>query len=789
MARIRFLLVLAVLLLGGLLALPAAQTLSSQVLQLLTRVNTWTGRQTFQDLRLSSASPSDTNQRLYNISGGLYWNGALVVSGGGGGAVHNILSASHGDATVATVTRGGLIVGQGGSPTWSLLTVGAAGTFLRSDGTDVAWGTDGSGLTSLNAGALASGTVPLARISGLTNAQIDGAAAIAWSKINTAGSSLANLTTRSASDLDSGTLADARLSANVSLFGTSVQTAEILDGTILFADWAANGCTSGQYPQYNGATWICSTVTPGSGTVTSVGLTLPAIFSVSGSPVTGSGTLAGTLASQSANLVWAGPSSGGAAAPTFRSLVYDDFPTSAAAAGTYPKVTINNKGIVTGTANQITLTTDVTGTLPLANGGTGLNAAADDSVLLSNGTAWSAAALTNCTTGLTYATASNTFGCSSTGTTHDLLSATHADTLAASPVAGDLITASGAAQWSRLAIGAAGTFLSSSGTAATWTTTSTIAVGAAHSIGVRNTSNSTAATAALLVGNDLASNQLELRSFSSTYPSAANTGLLLHRGTGGLDIAQVGATQDIRFYTNTSTLGLTLDQDGKSIFLDPFGIAPSIVFSTDLTTGFTPITRGVAMVSNSAAVASLIGFGATEGNALLLDSAAVGTGLNYGGYVEIGRNSSGSGAPGSLRMRDRTGVAQVIWVDSTGVARVSTATPSESSGDTGGTIIGTQTSTRTSKDILTRVLDTASALQLLRDTPVYTFRYKNGAYNREVFTGITTEDSPQFGMDQGKSFNPVSAFGYSILAMQELAARLEAAERRIAELEHLQQVR
>lgn len=48
--------------------------------------------------------------------------------------------------------------------------------------------------------------------------------------------------------------------------------------------------------------------------------------SVSGSPVTGSGTLAPTLATHSANTVLAGPSSGGAAAPTFRALVGSDLP-------------------------------------------------------------------------------------------------------------------------------------------------------------------------------------------------------------------------------------------------------------------------------------------------------------------------------------------------------------------------------------------------------------------------------------------------------------------------------
>jgi len=60
------------------------------------------------------------------------------------------------------------------------------------------------------------------------------------------------------------------------------------------------------------------------GTVTSVAMTVPGFLSVSGSPITTSGTLAVSLATQSANLVFAGPSSGGAATPTFRSLVTDD---------------------------------------------------------------------------------------------------------------------------------------------------------------------------------------------------------------------------------------------------------------------------------------------------------------------------------------------------------------------------------------------------------------------------------------------------------------------------------
>jgi hypothetical protein len=62
----------------------------------------------------------------------------------------------------------------------------------------------------------------------------------------------------------------------------------------------------------------------GAGTVTSVGLSLPAIFTVSNSPVESAGTLTAVLATQTAGLVFAGPASGAAAAPTFRQLGYGE---------------------------------------------------------------------------------------------------------------------------------------------------------------------------------------------------------------------------------------------------------------------------------------------------------------------------------------------------------------------------------------------------------------------------------------------------------------------------------
>lgn len=68
----------------------------------------------------------------------------------------------------------------------------------------------------------------------------------------------------------------------------------------------------------------------GSGTVQSVGLSLPNIFTVSGSPITASGTLSATFANQTQNLIFASPN-GSTGAPSFRALANADIPNLDAA--------------------------------------------------------------------------------------------------------------------------------------------------------------------------------------------------------------------------------------------------------------------------------------------------------------------------------------------------------------------------------------------------------------------------------------------------------------------------
>ena len=71
----------------------------------------------------------------YNIDTATFYcgSGTIVV-----GSAHALLSATHSDTVVQTVSRGSLIYGNS-TPKWDELTIGASGKVIHSDGTDASW--------------------------------------------------------------------------------------------------------------------------------------------------------------------------------------------------------------------------------------------------------------------------------------------------------------------------------------------------------------------------------------------------------------------------------------------------------------------------------------------------------------------------------------------------------------------------------------------------------------------------------------------------------------------------
>ncbi len=198
--------------------------------------------------------------------------------------------------------------------------------------------------------------------------------------------------------------------------GVAAQIPAIRNATVI---GFANGDTTYNRSAQDFKTWMAA----GGGTVTSVGLALPADFTVSGSPVTGTGTLTGTWASQTTNKVLAAPN-GSTGTPTFRALVAADIPTIAAsqvtganltAASTKVTLTGGTGAVLAATTvdvNEANLTlNNIGGTLGVSKGGTGLTSLGGDVTILgSNGTAniYYTPAITNTSAAIAFARSGTT---------------------------------------------------------------------------------------------------------------------------------------------------------------------------------------------------------------------------------------------------------------------------------------------------------------------------------------------------------------------------------------------
>jgi len=171
--------------------------LSAQVLRLLERDNAWEGKQTFDDgvIEITDGVPVSTVSRLYASGGNLFWNGVLLgTAPAGTGTVTSIGIIAPGILTVS------------GSP------VVAAGNITLALATQTA-------NTIFSGPALGGVAVPTFRT--LVDADIppditvDGTNNVTWASVSKSGSTLADLATRSATDLTTGTLPDGRFPATL----------------------------------------------------------------------------------------------------------------------------------------------------------------------------------------------------------------------------------------------------------------------------------------------------------------------------------------------------------------------------------------------------------------------------------------------------------------------------------------------------------------------------------------------------------------------------------------------
>ena len=343
-------------------------------------------------------------------------------------------------------------------------------------------------------------------------------------------------------------------------------------GTLANSDLIAYDSTLGYWKNIPGSSY-------GTGTVTSVALSLPSIMAVTGSPVTTSGTLTGTLTTQSVNTLFAGPSSGAAAAPTFRALTTADIP----ALDYVTSVALALPSIMSVSGSPVTSSGTLTGTLTtqsvnaiFAGPSSGAAAAPTfrslttaDIPALSYVTSVAASVPAFLSIAGSPITSSGTLAISYSGTALPIANGGTGQTTAAaafnalSPVTttGDLIIGNGTNSATRLAIGALNYVLTSNGTTATWA----VATGSGATI----TNDTATATNVYPLFAAATSGSL-----ATAYTSNAN--LLYKPSTGELTSLAMTSSNGIQINSKTVATSYTIATGNNGLSAGPVSVSTGV---------------------------------------------------------------------------------------------------------------------------------------------------------------------------------------------------------------------
>jgi hypothetical protein len=429
--------------------------------------------------------------------------------------------ARGGTGITTAPTNGQFLIGNGTGYSLATLTQGTGVTI-----------TNGSGTVTISASGLsnpmtttgdiifggASGT-PSRLAGGAGVLKSTGAAAPAWGAVNLNSAEVTGTLPLAQGGTGATTAALARTNLGLGSVSTlsSISTTEITNGTIGVSDLSNMGATANQILQYDGSTWVpINTPTGGSG-VTSVALALPAIFSVTGSPVTTTGTLSASLASQAASTVFAAPT-GAPGAPTFRALAAADIPNLDAA-----KIT--------------------TGSFGVARGGTGLTTTpTNGQILIGNGTGYSLATLTQ-GSGVTITNGAGTVTIAASGLSNPMTGA------------GDMIVGGASGAPTRLAIGTG--VLKANGSTQSWSAISLGSSDVSGTLPVANGGTGRTTWDGLLIGSGSTINDI----------STGTNGQIL-RASGGSPSWQNFIVTDVEIQDNTimnADINTAANIDGSKI--------------------------------------------------------------------------------------------------------------------------------------------------------------------------------------------------------------------------------